>query len=179
MSKSRDPSRSPEKEEYYNINNIDEFAIYEVYDSESKEKEEAEQQGEEASESNKSDLQSNNNISNPGASYINPRGRGKLLPCNSCGVDVEYKNNKLIRCTVCFNTTHQTCYGGEIWSLPKQKKSNFTCQRCLDSQTDTRTKRCFICKQSTGIMRKVSAALYSHMDCIGWNKYVEYYITEM
>jgi hypothetical protein len=109
--------------------------------------------------------------------FVNTKGIGKVLQCDICGIKKIFRDNRLFRCRFCRGTAHQTCYGGPLWHtdpLLLPSFINWHCQRCEEYKVDKKLHKCFICNRYNGILRRVNDELFAHLDCIGWNPFVEF-----
>jgi len=88
--------------------------------------------------------------------------------CDVCGDEYSWEDDELIICELCNYIVHQGCYGSELYnSIPKNK---WYCQRCdtlIKTNLDLKKFKCFLCPESTGIMKKVDNKWF-HIDCVNW-----------
>jgi hypothetical protein len=93
--------------------------------------------------------------------------------CDICQHFETYVQNESFICCLCFNATHQTCYGAEIYDKKVKRTVTWMCERCVNFKKTMEIPQCFICNRLTGLMRKFNSD-WAHIDCIEWNRNLTY-----
>lgn len=65
------------------------------------------------------------------------------INCEICLSRMEYANDKLVTCSVCQETTHQSCYGSNLLNLVISYGIEWTCMRCEEILNENMTEEEF------------------------------------
>ena len=98
--------------------------------------------------------------------------------CEVCysTTDFEFKSesptDRLVKCTMCLSSIHQTHYGGNLATIVPEE---WFCERCeylLNNEEGVTSVSCHFCPSKQGIMKIIDIdkeKVWSHLECITWD----------